>query len=79
MWRNGSLSRAPPLSRRPDMQFHAGDGWTIPGTDGDLRMPPMTFEPEMNGPQVERQWVPAIARSNAYLGLINGNMANVHW
>jgi hypothetical protein len=64
---------------RPDMAFHSNDGWARPGSDGALRLPPMTFEPVCNGPQMERQWAPEVARSNAYLGLVNANMANVHW
>jgi hypothetical protein len=37
---------------RPDMAFHHNDGWDSPGSDGDLRLPPNTFEPITNGPQV---------------------------
>ena len=63
---------------RPDMAFHAADGWERAGSDGELRLPPMTFTPIMNGPQVERQAVPAVARSNVYLGLVGANMVHIH-
>jgi len=33
---------------RPDLAFHANDGIHAGGSDGALRMPPMTFEPMMN-------------------------------
>jgi len=33
---------------RPDLPFHANDGVHAGGSDGALRMPPMTFEPMMN-------------------------------
>ena len=37
------------------------------------------FEPVVNGPQAERQWVPKVSRANSYLGLVNADMINVHW
>ena len=42
--------------------------------------PPSKRDPfSYHRPQVERQWDPLVARSNTYLGLINGGMPNVHW
>ena len=65
---------------RPETAYHRNDGTVSePGSDGDLRMPPNTFEPVFNGLQAERQAVPAVARTNAYLGLINGNLIHNNW
>ena len=47
---------------RPEMAYHHNDGSAQhPGSDGSLRMPPMTFEPVFNGLQAERQAVPEVA------------------
>jgi len=65
---------------RPDMAYHRNDGSTgNAGSDGDLRLPPNTFEPIFNGLQAERQAVPGVARSNAYLGLITANLIHHNW
>ena len=65
---------------RPEMAYHHNDGSAQhPGSDGSLRMPPMTFEPVFNGLQAERQAVPEVARSNAYLGLITANLVHHNW
>jgi hypothetical protein len=65
---------------RPEMAYHHNDGSIDqPGSDGNLRMPPNTFEPVFNGLQAERQVVPEVARSNAYLGLITANLIHHNW
>ena len=65
---------------RPEMAFHHNDGSVDhPGSDASLRMPPNTFEPLFNGLQAERQVVPDVARSNAYLGLITANLIHHNW
>jgi|EP01047_Picozoa_sp_COSAG01_P052821 hypothetical protein len=62
------------------MAFHHNDGSAAhPGSDASLRMPPNTFEPLFNGLQAERQAVPEVARSNAYLGLITANLLHHNW
>ena len=40
---------------RPDLAFHGSDGSGLGGSDGALRMPPMTFEPLINMPDAVRQ------------------------
>lgn len=65
---------------RPEMAFHHNDGSVEhPGSDASLRMPPNTFEPVFNGLQAERQAVPEVARSNAFLGLITANLIHHNW
>lgn len=65
---------------RPEMAYHHNDGSVDhPGSDASLRMPPNTFEPVFNGLQAERQVVPDVARSNAYLGLITANLIHHNW
>ena len=65
---------------RPEMAYHHNDGSVEhPGSDASLRMPPNTFEPVFNGLQAERQAVPEVARSNAYLGLITANLIHHNW
>eukprot|EP01052_Picozoa_sp_SAG31_P023229 SAG31_NODE_1902_length_6956_cov_5.312236_2_plen_490_part_00 len=64
---------------RPDLSFHANDGRVRGGSDGILRMPPMTFEPIINMADAVRQPRPFLAQTAAWLGVITANMPMQNW
>ena len=64
---------------RPDLPYHANDGWLRPGSDGVLRLPPMTFEPVINMPQMNRHALPRVGQANAWLGAVSADLANNNW
>ena len=59
---------------RPDLPFHANDGHVLGGSDGILRMPPLTFEPIINMADAVRQPRPFLAQTAAWLGVITADM-----
>ena len=61
------------------MAFHGNDGVTLGGSDGSLRMPPMTFEPLINMADAVRQPRPFLAETAAWLGVITANMPMQNW
>lgn len=64
---------------RPDLGFHANDGVHTGGSDGLLRLPPMTFEPLINMPDAVRQPVAKLAQTAAWLGVVTGDMPHLNW
>lgn len=64
----------------PFLIGHDGDGlFDQPGSDGSLRMPPMTFEPMMNMADAVRQPIAKLARAAAWLGVITADMPMQNW
>ena len=70
--------RSPAFAGRPDLGFHANDGVRRPGSDGNLRMPPMTFEPMINMADAVRQPRAKLAHAAAWLGVVSANIPYVH-
>ena len=67
---------------RPDLQFHASDGvhhTGESGSDGSLRLPPMSFEPLINMADAVRQPRPKLAHTAAWLGVITADMPMQNW
>ena len=64
---------------RPDLTFHANDGVVRGGSDGVLRMPPMTFEPIINMADAVRQPRGFLAQTAAWLGVITADMPMQNW
>ena len=64
---------------RPDLTFHANDGTVRGGSDGILRMPPLTFEPIINMADAVRQPRPFLAQTAAWLGVITADMPMQNW
>ena len=64
---------------RPDLGFHGNDGRSLGGSDGLLRMPPMTFEPLMNMPDAVRQPIGKRAQTAAWLGVVTADMPHLNW
>eukprot|EP01051_Picozoa_sp_SAG22_P004038 SAG22_NODE_207_length_15278_cov_4.056855_15_plen_123_part_00 len=69
---------------RPDLAFHASDGLSVgggdgldgTGSDGAMRMPPMTFVPMINMADAVRQPRPKLAQTAAWLSVITADMTH---
>jgi hypothetical protein len=57
----------------------ANDGNVRGGSDGILRMPPLTFEPIINMADAVRQPRPFLAQTAAWLGVITADMPMQNW
>ena len=67
------------LQYRPDLPFHASDGVVRGGSDGALRLPPMSFEPMINMADAVRQPRAKFAQTAAWLGVITADLVMQNW
>jgi hypothetical protein len=60
---------------------HAGDGIREGrgGSDGALRMPPMTFEPLINMADAVRQPITGFSHTAGWLGVVTADMVMQNW